>query len=130
MATIRNKTNDTRTLFAADAPPIHGADCQECGGGCNEVTVSDEKVAGRAWARSTWEFVTPPEGLVDVGDTDEDDGAYLYVTEEEAEALAPVDLDAMTVPQLKKYAAANAIDLGDATTKADIRAAIDSHQEG
>lgn len=36
-----------------------------------------------------------------------------------------VDLDAMTVDELKAHAANRGIDLGDATKKADIRAAID-----
>ena len=39
--------------------------------------------------------------------------------------VGAVDLDAMTVAELKTYAADNGIDLGDATRKDDIRAAID-----
>lgn len=36
----------------------------------------------------------------------------------------PLDLDELTVAQLREYAAAHAIDLDEATKKADIRAAI------
>lgn len=39
---------------------------------------------------------------------------------------APVGLEAMTVAQLKEYAEANGIDLGDAVKKADILAAIEA----
>ena len=48
---------------------------------------------------------------------------------EEAPATVPATvsiLDGMTVPQLKTYAANNGIDLGGATLKADIRAAIEA----
>jgi hypothetical protein len=43
-----------------------------------------------------------------------------------AEGQQSGDLDSMTVPQLKQHAADNGIDLDGATTKADIRAAIDA----
>lgn len=43
-------------------------------------------------------------------------------------AATPEALDAMTVAELKDYAAERQIDLGDATLKADIRAAIDKAQ--
>jgi hypothetical protein len=60
------------------------------------------------------EPVAPPAaGDDDIPDTDVDESED-----------APVNLDALTVPELKDYAAANAIDLGDATKKADIIAAI------
>jgi hypothetical protein len=39
-------------------------------------------------------------------------------------------LDGMTTSQLKAFAAENGIDIGDATKKADIRAAIDLSLEG
>lgn len=42
-----------------------------------------------------------------------------------AEGEDSADLDAMTVDELKAFAAENGIDLGDATKKADIRAAIE-----
>jgi hypothetical protein len=38
----------------------------------------------------------------------------------------PIDLDELTVAELREYAAAHAIDLGEAAKKADIRAAIDA----
>lgn len=54
--------------------------------------------------------------------------ARQYIAEKKAEALdAPlveVNLDDMTAAQLKAYAEENGIDLGDATKKDDIRAAI------
>ena len=37
-----------------------------------------------------------------------------------------VDLDALNLDELRAYAAENGIDIGDATRKADIRAAIDA----
>lgn len=39
------------------------------------------------------------------------------------------DIEDMTVKQLKEYAAFHSIDLGDATKKADILAAIKGHQD-
>lgn len=42
------------------------------------------------------------------------------------DALVPVSLDDMTVAELRAHADANGIDLGGATKKADVRAAIDS----
>ncbi len=42
----------------------------------------------------------------------------------EPDASQPVDFDMMTRDQLRDHAAANGIDLGDATKKADIVAAI------
>lgn len=52
MAVIRNTTNDTLSLFRADAPPIDPGD---------EITVRDENFVDRAWPTSTWELVEPPE---------------------------------------------------------------------
>ena len=67
MATVRNKTGDVLALFSPDAPPI------DPGG---EVTVSDEKFAGRAWPTSTWDLVTPPgDGYVDASTDD----SYLFL---------------------------------------------------
>lgn len=44
------------------------------------------------------------------------------------EAPAVKSLDDMTVAEMKKFAAENGIDLGDATKKDDVRAAIDLAQ--
>lgn len=44
---------------------------------------------------------------------------------EDQKPAEPINLDDMTVDQLKAYAAEKGIDLGDATKKADIRAAIE-----
>jgi hypothetical protein len=82
VAVVRNTTPDTLSLFHADAPPIHGAGCERCGGGCNTVTVRDERFVERAWPKSTWEVVEPPEvdGYVDAS-TDE---AWLWTIPEAA----------------------------------------------
>lgn len=48
------------------------------------------------------------------------------VTPDDADPI--VDLDEMTLPQLREYAEGNDIDLGDATKKAEVRAAIDAHE--
>lgn len=56
--------------------------------------------------------------------------AIVQVTDEmldNAEDENTKAIDAMTVAQLKEYAAEHKIDLGDATTKANIRAAIDAN---
>lgn len=53
------------------------------------------------------------------------DGNAEEVSEGEIADEAPA-LDDMTVDQLKAFAADKQIDLGDATKKADIRAAIDA----
>lgn len=51
MAVIRNITEDTLSVFRADAPPVFpGA----------EITVPDEVFVERAWPTSTWEIVEPP----------------------------------------------------------------------
>lgn len=55
------------------------------------------------------------------------------ISDPEDEAATPATvsiLDGMTVPQLKTYAANNGIDLGGATLKADIRAAIEAAEAG
>ncbi|WP_418063953.1 hypothetical protein [Pimelobacter simplex] len=68
MAVIRNTTADARSLFHMDAPPVNPGD---------EVTVRDENFVDRAWPKSTWDLVEPPEieGYVDQS-TEE---AWLYV---------------------------------------------------
>lgn len=48
--------------------------------------------------------------------------------DEEAEGDDDEDLDAMQVPDLKKLAADEGMDLGSATKKADIIAAIHAHR--
>ena len=52
MAKVKNITGDVLSLFRADAPPIQPGD---------EVTVRDENFVGRAWPKSTWEVVEPPQ---------------------------------------------------------------------
>lgn len=49
---------------------------------------------------------------------------------DETEASPPKSLDDMTAKELKAYAAERNIDLGDASKKDDIRAAIDLAIEG
>ena len=49
--------------------------------------------------------------------------------DQKPEAPAEIDLEGMTVKALKEYAAEHGIDLGDATKKADILAAIKGHQD-
>lgn len=72
MATVRNITSDVLSLFRADAPPVQPGD---------EIKVRDENFVGRAWPKSTWELVEPPEGYDDVSTDD----AYLFlVTDREA----------------------------------------------
>lgn len=70
MAKVRNITRDVLSLFRADAPPVHGADCPDpmCGKGCNEVELRDENFVDRAWPTSTWELVEAPtlEGYADL----------------------------------------------------------------
>lgn len=80
MARIRNITPDTRSLFHMDAPPVTPDD---------EVTVRDENFVDRAWPKSTWDLVEPPEleGYVDQSTDD----AWLYVA-------APFQPDAATGP--------------------------------
>ena len=84
MAVIRNITGDTRSLFHADAPPIHGAGCEDCGYPCNEVTVRDERFVERAWPTSTWELIEAPEGYEDRSNDD----AYLFADPDGGSVLA------------------------------------------
>lgn len=64
-----------------------------------------------------------------VGETITGDLAAVAVAQKWATEVAAdepaTDLDAMTVEELKSYAVEKGIDLGDATKKADIRAAIE-----
>lgn len=70
MAVVRNITPDALSVFRSEAPPCQPGD---------EVTVKDENFVGRAWPKSTWEVVTPPEG--DYVDNDTED-AYCFVLPE------------------------------------------------
>lgn len=74
MAKVKNITRDTLSLFRADAPPVHGADCPDplCSEGCNEVRVRDENFVDRAWPKSTWEVIEEPnlDGYADVSTED------------------------------------------------------------
>lgn len=87
-------------------------------------------------ARVTTEFPGRPDSealsrTVEVGEIIEGDLAAVAVREgwaEEIAGSAPAEvnpLDDMTTAQLKAYAEEHKIALGDATKKADIRAAID-----
>jgi len=66
VAVVKNITPDVLSLFRADAPPIQPGD---------KVTVKDANFVGRAWPKSSWELVTPPEG--DYIDDDTED-AYCF----------------------------------------------------
>lgn len=133
MAKVKNITPDVLSLFRAEAPPIHGADCPDpmCGDGCNEVMVRDENFVDRAWPKSTWEVIEAPEldGYVDVS-TEE---AWLWAVPEVPDA-APLDVQGkalvdMTIAELMEIVNAAGVDLGGATKKADIIAAIAAHKE-
>lgn len=119
MAVIRNTTNDTLSLFRADAPPIDPGD---------EITVRDENFVDRAWPKSTWELIEAPQldGYADYS-TDE---AWLYaeptvadVVEEQGKPLSD-----MTVPELKQVIADAGIET-DATKKSDLIDAITAHTQ-
>lgn len=109
MAVLRNISGETLSLFTPSAPPTD-AD--------GEITVRDENFVDRAWPKGTWELVSPPEldGYADA--SIEDAWVWLPVTD------APVDLQSMTKAQLVEHADASEVDLGGASTKADIIAAI------
>jgi len=111
VAKIRNITPDTLNLFRADAPPIFPGD---------EITVPDDVFVGLAWPTETWEVTEPPalDGVVDVSVDD----AAVYEPAPEPEP----DLAAMTKADLTAYANDAGVDLGDATTKAEIIAALTS----
>lgn len=59
------------------------------------------------------------------GAKDPDGDGFEGGPQRKATAELKAKLDDMTVDELKAHAKANSIDLGDATLKADIRAAID-----
>ena len=66
MAVLKNITPDARSLFAADAPSLDPGD---------EAKVPDERFAGRAWPKSTWELVElPGKGYLDESTPD----AYVF----------------------------------------------------
>lgn len=120
MARIRNVTPDTLLLGSPGAPPIYPDD---------EVEVSDAFFVGRSWPAETWEVVEPPtlDGAVEVPVVAED--AVLWLTPD----LMPdtgTDLGAMTIAALTEYADAHGIDLGGASKKADIVAAIVTAEGG
>lgn len=141
MAVIRNTTNDTLSLFRADAPPIDPGD---------EITVRDENFVDRAWPKSTWELVEPPQldGYTDHS-TDE---AWLYaepsreiegvLVESDTAGTGPAinadtgevtvggkALDDMTRAELADTAAALGVDTPARATKADLIDAITAHTQ-
>ena len=82
MAVLRNNTSDVLALFRPDAPPIKPGD---------EITVSDENFAGRAWPKSTWSLVKKPgKGYTDASADD----AYLFLP---ADAGEPAESKAADV---------------------------------
>jgi len=111
MAKVKNITKDVRSLFSAQAPPV------DEGG---EAELRDELFVDRAWPKSTWELVEPPE-LDGYEDCSTDEAIRWAVPEPEEKAL-----DDMTVDELKEYAEAAGVDLTGATKKAEIRAAIEN----
>ncbi|MDX3885992.1 MAG: hypothetical protein QHC65_16330 [Sphingomonas sp.] len=77
----------------------------------------------------------PCEGPIPVSDEEAERlvGLGLAETEEEEEREEPddaADLAGLTVDQLKSVAEAEGVDLGEATKKADIIAAIIQHRAG
>jgi hypothetical protein len=92
VAKIRNITGDSRSLFRADAPPIHPADCDCEIDNCNDVTVADSTVIGRAWPKSTWDFVEAPENTV-LDESVEDAWLYVPAPEPVEELEEPEDPD-------------------------------------
>ncbi|UUW87401.1 hypothetical protein [Pimelobacter simplex] len=117
MARIRNITRDTLSLFRSDAPPIDAGD---------EVTVRDENFVDRAWPKSTWDLVEPPEldGYVDQSSDD----AWLYaeLAEPDFDTALVEELGGLTVAELKDRAAAAGVET-TATKKVDLIAAIAAH---
>jgi hypothetical protein len=101
VAVVRNITGEPLSLFTADAPPAQPGD---------DVTVSDERFANRAWPTSTWKVVTAP-GKGYVGASPDD--AVVYITEPDE-----------TVAELKDRAAAAGVDVTGLTKKAEIAAAL------
>ena len=90
-----------------------------------KVSVGDAR--GNTVARVLRRGSALPEGVVARG--------LIEAVEPDAPADEPqgepageesVDLDALNLDELRTYAAENGIDIGDATRKADIRAAIDA----
>lgn len=79
-----------------------------------EFSTADESVIARLRAAEDVEEV-------DASDEDEDDDSNGDATDE------PDDLNKRKVPELKAYAEEFGVDLGDATKKADIVAAIRAH---
>lgn len=101
MAVVKNITPGVLSLFSTDAPPTQPDD---------EITVSDENFADRAWPKSTWSLVKKPgKGYIDVSPDD----AYVFTATPDE-----------TVAELKEQAAEQGVDLTGKTTKAEIVAAI------
>lgn len=73
MAVVRNISNDNLALFRQDAPLSRAGD---------EITVSDENFAGRAWPKSTWELVKKPVKA-----------RYKDASTEDAHIFLPADAD-------------------------------------
>lgn len=80
MAAVRNITNDVLALFRPDAPPVQPGD---------EITVSDERFADRAWPKSTWALTKKPgKGYTDASTED----AHLFLSADaETPAGDPAD---------------------------------------
>jgi hypothetical protein len=77
VAVVRNVTSDVLALFRPDAPPVQPGD---------EITVSDENFAGRAWPKSTWAMVKKPgKGYVDASPDD----AHLFLPANADEPTTP-----------------------------------------
>jgi hypothetical protein len=76
MAVVKNITPDVKALFHKDAPPVQPGD---------EITVSDERFAGRAWPKSTWDLVKKPgKPYVDASVED----AHIFVEPDDAAEVA------------------------------------------
>lgn len=137
MRTLKN----INPMGQVDVPVLgrQGEPFGEPGRGCLErgetVEVSDE-VAGEApfWRAATEDDVLEHFEVREVSAEDEDAEPELEVLDPGWGLLAQTDnwvevkksdpLKGLTVDELKKYAADHEIDLGEATTKADITAVI------
>lgn len=86
MAVIRNITSDVLSLFRPDAPPTFPGD---------EVPISDERFAERAWPKSTWALVEPPgKGYVDASVED----AHIFLPAPEKAAAPSLPAPAEDTP--------------------------------
>jgi hypothetical protein len=103
VATVKNITDDVRSIGDPYAPPVSPGD---------EVTIADERFVDRAWPKSTWALVEPPK-LAGYSDDDTDD-AHCFVIpppepkwpEEDAVVDGHIeDPGAFTVEQVVEYLA-------------------------